>query len=261
MDLIAQRGLPVRAQSATARSARSSPSPRRKTRRRQESEQPASQFEVRNDPCGDSRPRLSGRAKLDGAFWACAAERRPSIEFCCRYALHAQPAFGQAMTKGIMSPPANVRPPYLQNVGIEQHLDAQVPPDLDLHRRHRPRRQTRRLLRQQAADPEPRLLQLHHALRRSPRRTQRRHEDDQVRRRQRIRRHHRQLQSAGDAGHRRRQKAGIPQALRPRRRCRPAGISSPDRPIRSTRSPRPSASSISTIPRATSTHTPPPSWC
>ncbi len=34
------------------------------------------------------------------------------------------------MTKGIMSPPANVRPLYLQNVGIEQHLDAQVPPDL-----------------------------------------------------------------------------------------------------------------------------------
>jgi protein SCO1 len=40
------------------------------------------------------------------------------------------PAWGQAMTKGIMSPPANVRPPYLQNVGIEQHLDGQVPPDL-----------------------------------------------------------------------------------------------------------------------------------
>jgi protein SCO1/2 len=39
-------------------------------------------------------------------------------------------AFPQAMTKGIMSPPANVRPPRLQNVGIEQHLDAQVPPDL-----------------------------------------------------------------------------------------------------------------------------------
>jgi protein SCO1/2 len=39
-------------------------------------------------------------------------------------------AFGQAMSKGIMSPPANVRPPYLQNVGIEQHLDAQVPADL-----------------------------------------------------------------------------------------------------------------------------------
>ena len=34
------------------------------------------------------------------------------------------------MTQGIMSPPANVRPPYLRNVGIEQRLDAQVPPDL-----------------------------------------------------------------------------------------------------------------------------------
>lgn len=34
------------------------------------------------------------------------------------------------MTKGIMSPPASVRPPYLTNVGIEQHLDGQVPADL-----------------------------------------------------------------------------------------------------------------------------------
>ncbi len=39
-------------------------------------------------------------------------------------------AFGQGMTKGIMSPPANVRPPSLQNVGVEQHLDGQVPPGL-----------------------------------------------------------------------------------------------------------------------------------
>jgi protein SCO1 len=39
-------------------------------------------------------------------------------------------AFGQGMTKGIMSPPANMRPPRLENVGIEQHLDAQVPPGL-----------------------------------------------------------------------------------------------------------------------------------
>jgi protein SCO1/2 len=46
------------------------------------------------------------------------------------FALACSPAFGQAMSKGIMSPPANVRPPYLQNVGIEQHLDAQVPADL-----------------------------------------------------------------------------------------------------------------------------------
>jgi protein SCO1/2 len=46
--------------------------------------------------------------------------------------LLASTAWGQAMTKGIMSPPSSVRPPYLQNVGIEQHLDGQVPPDLSL---------------------------------------------------------------------------------------------------------------------------------
>jgi protein SCO1/2 len=41
------------------------------------------------------------------------------------------PCFGQGMTKGIMSPPANVRPPGLLNVGIEQHLDEQIPADLN----------------------------------------------------------------------------------------------------------------------------------
>ena len=40
-------------------------------------------------------------------------------------------ALGQGMTKGMMSPPANVRPPGLLNVGIEQHLDEQIPPDLN----------------------------------------------------------------------------------------------------------------------------------
>ncbi len=34
------------------------------------------------------------------------------------------------MNNGIMSPPANTRPPRLENVGIEQRLDAQVPPNL-----------------------------------------------------------------------------------------------------------------------------------
>ncbi len=42
----------------------------------------------------------------------------------------ALPGFGQGMTQGMMSPPANVRPPGLKNVGIEQHLDGQIPPDL-----------------------------------------------------------------------------------------------------------------------------------
>ena len=34
------------------------------------------------------------------------------------------------MNNGIMAPPANTRPPRLENVGIEQHLNAQVPSDL-----------------------------------------------------------------------------------------------------------------------------------
>ena len=39
--------------------------------------------------------------------------------------LMALPCFGQGMTKGIISPPANVRPPGLQNVGIEHQLGEQ----------------------------------------------------------------------------------------------------------------------------------------
>lgn len=44
-------------------------------------------------------------------------------------ALFAATAAAQ-MNNGVMSPPANTRPPRLENVGIDQHLDAQVPPDL-----------------------------------------------------------------------------------------------------------------------------------
>jgi len=44
--------------------------------------------------------------------------------------LLAASAFGQGMSKGIISPPANVRPPGLKNVGIAQHLNEQIPPDL-----------------------------------------------------------------------------------------------------------------------------------
>lgn len=44
--------------------------------------------------------------------------------------LLASTVWGQGMTTGVLSPPANVRPPFLENVGIEQRLNAQVPPDL-----------------------------------------------------------------------------------------------------------------------------------
>ncbi len=39
-------------------------------------------------------------------------------------------ARGQGMTQAIMSPPASLRPPGLKNVGIEQHLNEQIPPNL-----------------------------------------------------------------------------------------------------------------------------------
>jgi protein SCO1/2 len=39
-------------------------------------------------------------------------------------------ASGQAMNRGIMSPPSNVRPPGLKNVAIEQRLNEQIPADL-----------------------------------------------------------------------------------------------------------------------------------
>src|SRR5579863_4802616 len=44
--------------------------------------------------------------------------------------LWAQVAWGQRMTQGIMSP-ANLRPPGLKNVGIEQHLNGEIPRDLN----------------------------------------------------------------------------------------------------------------------------------
>jgi protein SCO1/2 len=34
------------------------------------------------------------------------------------------------MTRGVMSPPANLRPPGLKNVGIQQNLNEQIPPGL-----------------------------------------------------------------------------------------------------------------------------------
>jgi len=44
--------------------------------------------------------------------------------------LWAMAAWGQGMTQGIVSPPANLRPPGLKHVGIEQHLNQQIPPHL-----------------------------------------------------------------------------------------------------------------------------------
>jgi protein SCO1 len=44
--------------------------------------------------------------------------------------LWATAAWGQGMTQSIVSPPANLRPPGLKHVGIEQHLNQQIPANL-----------------------------------------------------------------------------------------------------------------------------------
>ena len=60
-----------------------------------------------------------------------SGERLKSISVACILWLALlSAAAGAQINSGVMSPPANTRPPRLQNVGIEQHLDAQVPPDL-----------------------------------------------------------------------------------------------------------------------------------
>ena len=55
---------------------------------------------------------------------------RPILTVMFTLALAAA-AWGQGMTKGILSPPANLRPPGLKNVGIEQHLDEPIPRGLE----------------------------------------------------------------------------------------------------------------------------------
>jgi protein SCO1/2 len=79
-------------------------------------------------------------ARVGTAAIGCPVERSSTAQLAalCNHAaravlvllLLATTAWSQGMSKGIMSPPASVRPPYLENVGIEQRLDAQAPPDL-----------------------------------------------------------------------------------------------------------------------------------
>jgi protein SCO1/2 len=55
---------------------------------------------------------------------------KPTILAAVAILMMAPSAFGQGMTTGIMSPPANVRPPGLKNVGMRQNLNQPIPADL-----------------------------------------------------------------------------------------------------------------------------------
>ncbi|HEY1801093.1 MAG TPA: SCO family protein [Terriglobales bacterium] len=60
---------------------------------------------------------------------SCKKNNSMAVGILSMLALFAASASAQ-INSGMMSPPANTRPPRLENVGIEQHLDAQVPADL-----------------------------------------------------------------------------------------------------------------------------------
>ena len=78
---------------------------------------------------------------LNCRFLVAAAPRNDKSQGCRRAVrwlavillgtlLFSTTAWGQGMTQGVMSPPANLRPPGLTRVGIEQHLNEQIPPNL-----------------------------------------------------------------------------------------------------------------------------------
>ena len=86
---------------------------------------------IRTARGGKARVEIAARP-LSVPVMATSAARRSllSLSSVLALTLFSASAWGQAMSQGILSPPANVRPQYLTNVGIEQHLDAQIPAGL-----------------------------------------------------------------------------------------------------------------------------------
>ena len=78
-------------------------------------------------PGSQSRFFLASAPRNDkGMWWTRMAEHFVVLGILLSVTL----AWGQGMTQGIISPPANQRPPGLKHVGIEQHLNEQIPRDL-----------------------------------------------------------------------------------------------------------------------------------
>jgi protein SCO1 len=64
------------------------------------------------------------------SLWSRKSIRNSMFPLAGVLAILTAPVFGQSMTTGILSPPANVRPPGLKNVGIQQNLNQPLPLDL-----------------------------------------------------------------------------------------------------------------------------------
>ena len=65
---------------------------------------------------------------MDGRITARTVDSLKSVAFFVL--IFVTSAWGQGMGSGTVNPPANLRPPGLKNVGIEQRLDEQIPRDL-----------------------------------------------------------------------------------------------------------------------------------
>jgi len=74
------------------------------------------------------RGRTGGKSKQRGRVSRTMLDGFTSIAFLVT--IFAIPAWSQGMGPGPVNPPANMRPPGLKNVGIEQRLNEQIPPDL-----------------------------------------------------------------------------------------------------------------------------------
>ena len=76
-----------------------------------------------------ARPgRTEGKPRTDGTVIRTTFASLKSIAFFVL--ILVGPAWSQGMGPGTVNPPANLRPPGLKNVGIEQRLNEQIPRDL-----------------------------------------------------------------------------------------------------------------------------------
>ena len=158
---------------------------------------------------------------------------RARVRSACRRGAGSRPAPTDRVGAG--APPAAAMPELLQDVGLDQRLNTQLPLNLAVQGRAGPDGQARRLLRQAAGDPDARVLRVPDAVHAGAERRGQRDRRAQVLGRPGIRDRHGQLRSERHAGTGARQEGELHRALQPPGGGRPAGISSPATAARSRR--------------------------
>ena len=135
------------------------------------------------------------------------------------------PAPGERV--GTAVPPAGQMPELLQEVGLDQRLNAQVPLGLTFKDENGRAVTAGRLLREAPGDPDPELLRVPDAVHRSAERPGQCARRDELLDRQGVRRRHRELRSARHAGARATEEGGVPRTVQAPRLG--IGMALPDR--------------------------------